>query len=374
MAKHASLQCGVFCLAVALAAGVPSYGHAASASLPGLRLPPGTTAWVAPGEGRHAIDDFESGTWPDASVWPLVSDLTGAADGEYLWAPSRCHAAGGSASLWAVGGGASGATLACGAPYPPAQQTSAVLALDLAGLHSAGHVDLVFDVWADAGPNEGLFINHLVFDADGVLVARRIVYSATGRAAAWARGVRLDLTDLRDPYDSAWQMDLRGQRAYLELAFLSNGGSVAGEGIFVDNVAVDAQPRPPIIVTPVPPTATPVPADRLVACGREPECKTIIVQVFDDYLCDGRYRNGLDYALRGAARVEIVAGAEVLSAPLGTSDTLFFRVPMTTDALVSVSAPSAYALCPGLSNPRTVKPGDFGRKDFVKLIFGHYRN
>jgi hypothetical protein len=344
------------------------------ADLPRLRLPASAAAWVAPGEGRHTIDDFEAATWPDPSIWPLVSDLTGSADGEYLWATSKCHAAHGEASLRADGGGAAGAGLSCGAPYPAAQQTSAVLALDLSGLHSAGKVDLAFDVWADADWNEGLFINHLVFGPDGTLVSRRVVYSATGRVGAWATDVRLDLTDLRDAQDPSWHMDLRGRRAYLELAFLSAAGTSGGEGIYVDGLALVAEARAPIVVTPVPPTATPPPVDRQVACGREPECKTIVVQAFDDYGCDGRYRRGLDFPLRGATRIDIVAGSEVLGATLGTSDTLYFRVPMTGDARVSVVSPPGYRLCPGLANPRTVEPSDFGRKDTVKVVFGHYHN
>ena len=58
-------------------------------------------------------EDFE-GAFP--GPWQLADNNPG--DGEFLWAPRDCRVYGGTYSGWAVGGGADGSALACGAQYP----------------------------------------------------------------------------------------------------------------------------------------------------------------------------------------------------------------------------------------------------------------
>jgi hypothetical protein len=347
-------------------------GAAALAVVQGLPtedLPRGVDAWTAHGEGRHLIDDFESPAWPAAEVWALVADLTGPSDWEYLWASTQCRAASGNGSLWSVGGGADGSQLTCGASYAAAQQSAAVLALDLSALHSMSRADLVFDVWADAAPDEGLFVNYVEFDTSGNMVTRRTVYSATGRVSTWYRDARIDLTRLRDALDGSWGLDLRGRTAYLEILFVSVGATPGGEGIFLDNLALDVEARPPVVVTSVAPTSTPPATERTTACTTEPDCRTLIVEVYDDFRCDGRYRAGLDFPVRGPVHLDVTAGNARLSTDVGVSRTAYLRLPMAAGAEVRLTHPDGYVACAGSPNPRQIRLSDFGGKTYARVTF-----
>lgn len=91
-------------------------------------------------------ENFE-GTWPSAG-WQ-VSDLDGAANGEYFWAVESCRGHNGSGhSAWGIGGGAQGGPLApCSVNYPDGLQSAAVYGpLDLSRATAA---ELRFSFWVN---------------------------------------------------------------------------------------------------------------------------------------------------------------------------------------------------------------------------------
>jgi hypothetical protein len=312
--------------------------------------------WAPATTGRSLLDDFEGTPWPRADRWVQVLDLTGPAAGDYAWAPRGCHPAGGSRALWAIGGGLDGARLACGASYPGEAAASALLYLDLSAQRDAARLGLTFDIWPDAAPNEGLFINFVAFDAAGTPLERRTVYSATGRGRTWARGIRLDLTDLRDRRDPAWQTDLRGQLAYLEFLFVSMPGQPTGEGIHLDNLYVESEDA--VVATPTPG------GNQTVGCAVGDDCGTLTVRAFVDGRCDGRFQPGLDSPLRGA-RVDVTAGAMALGTTTSKSGNAFFRVPLQAPIDVGLTVPDGYAACANSAASVRLTAADFrpfGRK------------
>ena len=333
---------------------------------------------VPGGDGRTVVDDFEGATWPDPGRWVFVGDLVNPPSLAVTWAASTCRSAGGSRSLWAIGGGPGGAGQACATDYQAPLQTSALLALDLSAVRSARALDLVFDAWADAAPYEGLYVNLVEFDDVGTAISRRNVLSATGRSTDWST-VRLDLLDLRDPRDPVWRGDLRGQFAYIELLMVAVDGADAGAGVFVDDLVIEVTAPLPIIVTPIPsvtpsPSATatgaatqatstatsgPTPTDRTEACGDEPDCRTLEVRSFIDYNCDGTFRNGVDGTVRSNPRVDIVAGAELLGTSLDSAGRATFRLPTAAGAEVRMELPSGYQMCHNSPNPLDMAPDDF---------------
>jgi hypothetical protein len=312
--------------------------------------------WAPAATGRSLVDDFEGVPWPHTDRWVQVLDLNSAAGGDYVWSPRDCHPAAGARSLWAVGGGLDGAALACGAGYPGEAAASALLFLDLAAQRNAARLGLAFDIWPDAAPNEGLFINYVAFDAAGTPVERRTVYSATGRGRSWARGIRLDLADLHDRADPAWRLDLRGRLAYLEFLFISLPGRPTGEGIHLDNLYVESEAAAP---------ATPTPGgSQTLGCAVGADCGTLTVRAFVDGRCDGRYQPGLDAALANA-RVDVDAGSVRLGTGTSKSGSAFFRVPLASPIEVSLAIPDGYAACPNGATTAHLTAADFqpyGRK------------
>ncbi len=331
-------------------------------------LPADAPAWVAQRQPWQLIDDFEAPSWPRAGTWVLVADLNGSTGGDYQWAPRDCEAAGGTKALWAVGGGADGTVLPCNSPYPDGAASSALLWLDLTALRTVSDVEMVFDIWADAAPNEGVFINYMVFDAVGNPVERRTVYSATGRASTWARGVRLDLTDLRDRLDPIWRLDGRGGHLLLEFVFVSVSGMSDGEGIFLDNLALEIVEPTPIIVPPDTPTPPPQ-VDRTVACTNEPDCGTLSVRAFVDTRCDGRYQGGIDSLVKSGNRVDVVAGAELLGGKLSRTGKISFRLAYSAGVQARFEVPDGYEMCATSSNPADLSASNFQPYGLAKLDF-----
>jgi hypothetical protein len=367
-ARHRTAAAGSVLLALLAMAGgqaaaepvpglvaVDESGHRAAAAWP-LPAPASDAGWFAPAAGRTLVDDFEGAPWPDPERWVQVLDLDGGGNGEYVWSPRDCHPAVGGRSLWAVGGGFEGSQLLCGASYPDGAASSALLSLDLGAQAGVARLALTFDIWADAAPNEGLFINYVSFDPGGAVRERRTVFSATGRVGAWARAVRLDLTALRDRADGAWRLDLRGRQAYLEFLFISLPNMPDGEGIFLDEIYVDSEDAPR-------PTATPG-GNQTVGCATGADCGTLAVRGYVDGRCDGRYQPGLDDPLRGA-RVEVGAGAVGLGTTLSKSGNALFRVPLSAGVTAGLVVPNGYMICPNGSGTVTLAAKDFlpfGRK------------
>ncbi len=336
--------------------------------LPALPLPIDAPQWTASKAAQQTIDDFESAAWPAPNTWVYVTDLTGAQAGQHMWGPRDCRAADGVKSLWAVGGGASGAGLSCGSSAPDGEVTAALLWLDLSAVRSFKELFLAFDIWADAAPTEGLFVNFMSFDAVGTPVDRRTVYSATGHVEDWARGVHLDLTDLRDRLDPSWRYDARGQHLYLEFVFLSVVNGSPDEGIYIDNLTLVTEEYPPIIVPPDTPTPPPT-VDRTVACDGGPGCGTLAIRAFVDTRCDGRYQGGIDSKVTSQPRVDVTAGSELLGTVLSRSGSAYFRLPFGSGVNVTFAVPDGYEMCPNSANPAELSPRDFEPLGRAKLDF-----
>lgn len=323
-------------------------------------------SWSAPGLGEHAIDDFESASWPDGERWVALLDLGSPESPLYAPAARDCRASQGSRALWSAGGGSLGESLSCGSAAPADRQTSALLALDLASIGQAASAHLLFDVWADAGPTEGLLLNILAFDGTGTPTERHIVYSATGSSSDWSRRVTVDLTRLVDRLDPGWVADLRGQLAYVEFLFLEDGTNVAGQGMFVDNLALEASGPAPIVVTPAP-SATPAEIERTQACSTEPDCKTLMVSAYVDARCDRRFRSGQDYRVTSRPRIDIEAGGERLGTRLDARGYATFRLLTGGGATVTLAVPEGLAFCANAVHPVVLDPDDFAAYGLTRL-------
>jgi hypothetical protein len=344
--------------------------------------------WRAePREGWQLIDDFDSASWPRPSDWPLVADLNApfVGRGGYPWAPSPCESTPGTRTLRAVGGG-DGATLDCDAAYPSAVASSALLSLDLSQLSGARLAQLRFDLWVEADPDEGLLVQLLRFGDDGRVVERRLVYSATGRVATWARGQSIDLTRLQDARDPSWRHDLRGERAFLEFLFVStDGGDGGARGVLLDNVGIDvalAAPTAPPSLTPTPapgtpgtaPTATPAPGvERTNLCTDIRNCLSLSVRAWVDRGCDGRNQVGHDAPLGGEPHVALRVGegaqAQWLGTSLSRSGRATFAFPPSDSLEASLELPAGYTMCPASENPRQLGGKDFNRYGRASLDF-----
>lgn len=336
---------------------------------------------------RLALDDFERSDWPagtplDARLAWIPSSLTDLIGGPfgYHWALSDCQVGGGSSSLCAVCGGTGGDQLACGDAYPDRVASSVLLRLDLAAWREMDQLDLVMDVWADAEPHEGMILNYLDYAPDGSLIARHPVLSTTGTLRDWARDQRLDLLELRDELDPTWSRSLAGQIALFELLFVSSEDGGNGEGIFVDNLAIELQPRT-VVVTPEPsptataspspiaspspvpsatPIASPTPSNATVYCPPGSDCSRLRVEAFVDLRCDGRYQAGLDRWVDGQ-RVDVDVAGIQLGTTLSRNGSAYFLLPTSSGITVRFEVPAGFRMCGNSPNPRILGPADFGR-------------
>jgi hypothetical protein len=329
---------------------------------------------AAVADERVVIDTFERADWPNQPPEVLLggtrwvpqtrTDLRRGSGG-YLWATSTCQKAAGARSLCAVCGGA-GSGQACAAPYPADTVPSILLLLDLTRQQNMDRLDLVMDIWADAPADEGFLVNYVAYDRSGEVSERRTVYSATGRVRDWAPGQRLNLLDLRDPANPAWRGKLAGKVAYLEFLFLSHASAAKGEGIFIDNLALESRPAT-VPVTPMP-SATPSSSGNARYCPAGATCGTLQVEAYVDYQCNGRYQSGLDRRL-GGLWVDVVAGSVPLRARLSPSGSAFFFLPIDADVQVTTEIPPAHKMCANSANPVTLHPKDFGSQRRKKLSF-----
>ena len=89
----------------------PICGPAAPSVIPRAYLPLVSNSQPAGAWNTLMQEGFE-GVWPSTG-WEVTDP-----NGTYRWAQRNCHAATGSSSAWAIGGGSLGQGLACGANYP----------------------------------------------------------------------------------------------------------------------------------------------------------------------------------------------------------------------------------------------------------------
>lgn len=360
-------------IAAALAASPPhaavdaeaNVGQSATAPLDDAPLPPpGVLAAI---DETTVIDTFERADWPAGAAgdnrWlpQTLLDLRQPSGGR-RWASSPCQAADGTRSLCPICGGPAGAGYRCGDPYPADTSPSVLLRLDLSKRQNMERLDLVMDIWADAAPDEGLFVNYVEYDRAGDVAERRPIYSATGRLSAWARGQRLNLLDVRDALDPAWRASFAGRVVHVELLFHSHGSTPGGAGIFVDNVRLVSR------AATVPVTPVPTPSIGSVYCPAGSTCGSLQVEAFIDYRCDGNYQQGVDRKL-GRQWVEVLAGATPLGAFTKPSGSTFFRLPIDQPMTVTFTMPAGHKMCANSPNPLTLTATDFGRSLRKKIRF-----
>lgn len=323
----------------------------------------------AAGDQREAIDGFERGDWPagasGSTRWlaETLMDLNRPGGG-YHWASSACRASEGARALCPTCGGPQGTGRACGEAYPEQTAASILLRLDLSNRGNLERLDLVMDIWADAAPDEGLLVNYIRYDQNGVPQERRTIYSATGRPRAWAPGQRINLLAARDRVDPSWQRSLSGQIVYLEFLFLSHPGSPPGEGIYVDALALESR----LATVPVTPVPTPSQVNRRIYCPDLGVCGTLQVETYVDYRCDSRYQAGVDRRL-GGLWIDLRAGSDVLGALTSRGGSAFFRLPVDNAVTVTFTPPPGHRMCDNSPNPATLDPADFGRYKRKKLSF-----
>lgn len=180
--------------------------------------PPGS-GWVT-----IAAEDFE-GTFPKAN-WVVFDDLAGS--GEYFWAKRNCRAANGSYSGWAVGGGANGAGLGCGAAYP--NNAESWLIYGPFSLADASDAEITMNYWqnSEAGYDK-LFWGASVNGEDFFGLA------TSGSSNGWQQ----ETFDLTDVYQLG---NLLGEpQVWMGVVFLSDEDIVLAEGAYVDDIVVRKQ-------------------------------------------------------------------------------------------------------------------------------------
>lgn len=195
------------------ATGVPKNVY-----LPMVHKAPSSDTWTT-----ITSEGFE-GAFPPAG-W-LTVDNTGGTDGEYYWAKRNCASATGTYSAWAVGGGAQGSGLSCGAHYPNDAESWLVYGpFSLAGATAA---DFRLKAWLNSEVG-----------FDGVLLGASINGSSfyfptslSGNSAGWI-DMSLNLNNV------GALGNLLGQpNVWVAVLFLSDSSDTFPVGVYVDDIVV----------------------------------------------------------------------------------------------------------------------------------------
>jgi hypothetical protein len=184
---------------------------------------PTPTPTGGPGWVTIVSEDFES-SFPGTG-WQ-VFDNDGATNGEYYWAKKNCKSYAGSYSGWAVGGGANGAALSCGANYP--DDVSSWMVYGPFSLADATAADLKFKLWLNSESGY-----------DGVMATASInganfygVPISGTTSGGWVDGL-LNLGNVPT------LGNLMGQsNVWVALIFVSDSSINYSEGAYVDNIVL----------------------------------------------------------------------------------------------------------------------------------------
>ncbi len=165
--------------------------------------------------------DFE-GDFP--SPW-RVYDSDGSTNGEYYWGKRSCRPFAGSYSGWAVGAGASGASLGCGSNYP----NYALSAMDYGPFNLVGATaaELRYKVWQNTESNYDFVCHYASIDN-----ANFYGSCWSGNSNGWVDRV----FDLSNVYTLG---NLLGQpNVWIRLRFRSDSSVTYPEGAYVDNIVL----------------------------------------------------------------------------------------------------------------------------------------
>lgn len=229
-------------------------------TIPGYRPPASPSA--RPSAYEALIDDFE-GPLLDPFRW-IPFDGDGDQYGEYYWAMSRCRAAAGFKSLWAIGGGKDGQRLTCGALYPRGAESHVILVLDLSGWQTPpALLSLTFDTWlntrSEMSPGgvvgDGLFVRYTHITPEGEERSIVLQNLTSQFPPDWWKDITIDLRNACDVYNPSQCFDLAGRsRVLIEFVFVSTDepNVQLAEGAYIDNVYLKASEPPVIIHTPTP--------------------------------------------------------------------------------------------------------------------------
>lgn len=167
-------------------------------------------------------DGFE-GAWPGAWV---AYDGDGSANGEYTWAKRPCQPFQGQNSAWAIGAGANGAGLGCGAVYPNNADSWMIAGpFNLQGMQAA---ELRFQLWLNSQPQVDGVCRTVSVDG-----AHFYGTCTAGNSYGWVERV----TDLRNVLSLGNVVG--SPQVWIGLAFLSDGATTYPHGAYVDNVIVN---------------------------------------------------------------------------------------------------------------------------------------
>jgi hypothetical protein len=194
----------------------PTGGGGRQVHLP-LALKSPTAGWTT-----IVSTDFE-GAWP--GPWQ-VFDNDGATNGEYYWGKRSCRAYAGSYSGWAVGAGALGSSLSCGANYPTNATTW--MLYGPFSLENATAAELRFKLWIDTEVNYDGVCRLASLEGDTGFSG-----SCTyGDSDGWLDRT-LDLSNV-----SVLGSLLGQKNVWVALVFISDSSVTYPEGGYVDNVVL----------------------------------------------------------------------------------------------------------------------------------------
>lgn len=164
---------------------------------------------------------FERDTWPGA--WE-ITDETGTKNGEYHWIASTCRVYAGTYSGMAVGGGADGINLECGASYP--NNVRSWMIFGPFSLENAIAAELRAKVWVYTEPYNDMLC--LLASTDRKTFNGPCV---SGYSQGWVD----EVFDLNQVYRMG---SLLGRKnVYVALAFITDAADTRPHsGVFVDNI------------------------------------------------------------------------------------------------------------------------------------------
>lgn len=175
-------------------------------------------------------ESFESATWPSGTAWRLYDDNP-AASGEYYWS-NRCSGHHTPRGAWALGAGASGRLLNCGASYP--HQADAWMVYGPLDLSTAREIRLSYSFYVDSecvGPDCSTKSDqlHALWSRDGV------TFEGEWWAGNWNEDPSADATGWVDTSHDLGSL-AGAPRAFIAFRFVSDASTAYPVGAKVDDV------------------------------------------------------------------------------------------------------------------------------------------
>ena len=185
---------------------------------------PTPTPTSTPGTWTTILSEDFEGSFPGS--WNVLDDQVGY--GEYYWGRRTCEPYSGSYSGWAVGAGADGQNLDCGADYP--NNADAWMIYGPFSLSDASEAEMRFKAWINTQPTSTMN-DYLCWMAstDGTHFFGECAW---GDSSGWFDQV-LDFGNVGDCGDMIGR-----PQVWVGLCFQSDSAVVYAEGAYVDDVLV----------------------------------------------------------------------------------------------------------------------------------------